>query len=141
MGKIKNILPAGEPDPGQGFADRKFDEALRYLVDRGAIPDFIVIRRNSAIDGEGIDRLVPLPGGLMVAIQIKPKRRHHFKKELLHHLKIHPLVVCIFGIEKRESIRRLARRVIRKINKMIRKTNEIRLNNELQVQPPSKAPL
>lgn len=125
-------------DPGQGFADRKFDEALQYLVNKGAIPGFMVIRRNSTIDREGIDRLVPLPGGLVAAIQIKPKHRHHFKKELLHHLEIHPLVVCIFGIEKREPVRRLARRIIRKINKMIRKTSEIRISHEPQAQP--KAP-
>ena len=141
MGKIKNILPAGELESEQGFADRKFDDALQYLVDKGAIPGFIVIRRNSIIDREGIDRLIPLPSGLTVAIQIKPKQfKHHFKKELLRHLKIHPLVVCIFGIEKRDSIRRLARRIIRKINRMIRKTSEINLTTELGTQPQPKAP-
>lgn len=131
MGKTDNILSAGESDPDQGFADRKFDQALQHLVNKGAIPGYLVIRRNSTIDNEGIDRLILLPGGLVAVAQIKPKHfKHRFKKELSHHLEIHPLILCIFGIEKRESIRRLSVRIIRKLNKMIRQTREIDFRTE-----------
>lgn len=140
MGKTDNILPAGEFEPGQGFADRKFDQALQHLVDKGAIPGYLVIRRNSTIDGEGIDRLILLPGGLAAAAQIKSKHKHRFKKEILRHLEIHPLVLCIFGVEKRESVRRLSIRIMRKLNKMIRQTKEIgfRIEPNPQTAIPTK---
>ena len=141
MGKSGNILPAGEIDQQQGFADKKFDAALQQLVAKNVIPGFLIISRNSTIDKEGIDRLIILPGGLTVAVQIKPKHpRHHFNKKILRHLELYPLIVCIFGIERRESVRRLARRIIRKINKMIRKTQELSMGNApseaLALKPP-----
>lgn len=138
MGQSKDRQP---PDnfisTEQGFADRKFDIALQYLLEHNVILGYVVIRRNSVIDREGIDRLVVLPSGLVAAIQIKAKNsRHNFQKELQRHLRIHPLIVCIFGIEKRHHTRYLARRIVRKINRMIRKTREIGFE-----QKPSKPTL
>lgn len=143
MGEEKVAISLPENlDSGQGFADKQFDAALKYLADRRVIPGFIVIRRNTIIDREGIDRLIVLPSGLVVAAQIKPKRsRHGLRKEIKRHIKSHPLIFCIFGIEKRHSARHLARRIVKKINKMIRKTQELDFRFEPQILPQPPTPL
>ena len=134
-------MPSVNLNSEQGFADRKFDLALQYLTEQKVIPGFIVVRRNTNIDKAGIDRLIVLPGGLVVAAQIKPKySSRDFRKKMVHHFELHPLIVCIFGIENQQSVQRLARRITSKINKLIRHTHEIGFGTIFSNQPVKPPP-
>lgn len=108
-----------QPDAELPDAEAQFEKALQLLAREGRIKGYIRAKRNGELDVQGIDFIVfPRGTSFVFAAQVKSKRkRNEFQSALEWHLKIHPLVPELFGIEPRHSPQHIAFRVMKRIAK------------------------
>lgn len=103
-------------------AETRFEQALQLLTRDGKLKGYIHAKHNGDLDVQGIDFLIfPRGTSLVFAAQVKTKKKHSaFRAALERHLKIHPLVQEVFGIEPRHQPDHIAFRVMKRIGKRIR---------------------
>lgn len=117
-------------NPGKEAAE-KVRQACEILLKEKKILGFHFSRDNGELDSAGIDFLIYLHGGLIYFGQIKSRKSGgYFKKVVEEHHRKHPLVRDVYGITQRDQPWRIALRIRKKINKMIRRTKELQWISE-----------